>query len=97
MDALPASCDVAIVGGGFAGAATAWWIARRGGADVVMLERESSPGRQASGRGAGMGGRSLGRMAQPDEIARVAVFLATSEAAWITGELIHVNGGFYMA
>ena len=39
----------------------------------------------------------LGRMAQPDEIARVAVFLATSEAAWITGELIHVNGGAYMA
>lgn len=39
----------------------------------------------------------LGRMAQPEEIARVAVFLATSEAAWITGELIHVNGGYYMA
>ena len=39
----------------------------------------------------------LGRMAQPEEIARVAVFLATSEAGWITGELIHVNGGFYMA
>jgi NAD(P)-dependent dehydrogenase (short-subunit alcohol dehydrogenase family) len=39
----------------------------------------------------------LGRMAQPEEIARVAVFLATSDACWITGELIHVNGGFYMA
>ena len=39
----------------------------------------------------------LGRMAQPEEIARVAVFLACSEAAWITGELIHVNGGYYMA
>ena len=39
----------------------------------------------------------LGRMARPEEIAGVAVFLATSEACWITGELIHVNGGFYMA
>jgi 3-oxoacyl-[acyl-carrier protein] reductase len=39
----------------------------------------------------------LGRMAQPEEIARVAVFLSTSDAAWITGELIHVNGGAYMA
>jgi 3-oxoacyl-[acyl-carrier protein] reductase len=39
----------------------------------------------------------LGRMAQPEEIARVAIFLATSDACWITGELIHVNGGFYMA
>jgi 3-oxoacyl-[acyl-carrier protein] reductase len=39
----------------------------------------------------------LGRMAQPDEIATVAVFLATEEACRITGELIHVNGGAYMA
>jgi len=39
----------------------------------------------------------LGRMARPEEIAGVAVFLATSEACWITGELIHVNGGLYMA
>jgi NAD(P)-dependent dehydrogenase (short-subunit alcohol dehydrogenase family) len=39
----------------------------------------------------------LGRIAQPEEIAKVAVFLASSESGWITGELIHVNGGFYMA
>jgi NAD(P)-dependent dehydrogenase (short-subunit alcohol dehydrogenase family) len=39
----------------------------------------------------------LGRIAQPEEIARVAVFLSTDDAGWITGELIHVNGGFYMA
>src|SRR6266511_4130570 len=39
----------------------------------------------------------LGRMAQPEEIAAVAVFLATADAVWITGELIHVNGGAYMA
>jgi 3-oxoacyl-[acyl-carrier protein] reductase len=39
----------------------------------------------------------LGRMAQPDEIARVAVFLASDDAGWITGELIHVNGGAYLA
>jgi hypothetical protein len=34
----------------------------------------------------------LGRMAQPAEIASVAVFLATTEACWITGEMIHING-----
>jgi NAD(P)-dependent dehydrogenase (short-subunit alcohol dehydrogenase family) len=39
----------------------------------------------------------FGRMAQPEEIARVAVFLASEEACWITGEVIHVNGGAYMA
>jgi NAD(P)-dependent dehydrogenase (short-subunit alcohol dehydrogenase family) len=39
----------------------------------------------------------FGRMATPDEIARVAVFLATDEAAWVSGEVIHVNAGAYMA
>jgi 3-oxoacyl-[acyl-carrier protein] reductase len=39
----------------------------------------------------------FGRMAEPDEIARVAVFLATEESAWISGEVIHVNAGAYMA
>ena len=39
----------------------------------------------------------LGRIAQPEEIARIAVFLASEDSGWITGELIHVNGGAYMA
>jgi NAD(P)-dependent dehydrogenase (short-subunit alcohol dehydrogenase family) len=39
----------------------------------------------------------FGRMARPEEIARVVVFLATEEAAWISGEVIHVNAGAYMA
>jgi NAD(P)-dependent dehydrogenase (short-subunit alcohol dehydrogenase family) len=39
----------------------------------------------------------FGRMATPDEIARVAVFLATEDAAWVSGEVIHVNAGAYMA
>jgi D-arginine dehydrogenase len=51
---LPTTTDVAIVGGGFAGVATAWTLARRGVAAVV-LEREAAPGRFASGRSAGLG------------------------------------------
>ena len=39
----------------------------------------------------------LGRMAQPEEIATIAVFLASDEAGMMTGELLHVNGGVYMA
>jgi 3-oxoacyl-[acyl-carrier protein] reductase len=35
----------------------------------------------------------LGRVGQPDDIARVAVFLASDDSSWITGEVIHVAGG----
>ncbi|MCF0053455.1 glucose 1-dehydrogenase [Dyadobacter sp. LJ53] len=37
----------------------------------------------------------LGRTGQPDDIAKVAVFLASDESAWITGEKISVSGGIY--
>lgn len=36
----------------------------------------------------------LGRLGQPDDIAGVAVFLASDESRWITGERIQVAGGF---
>jgi glucose 1-dehydrogenase len=35
----------------------------------------------------------LGRFAKPDEVASVAVFLASDEASYITGETIFVDGG----
>ncbi len=38
----------------------------------------------------------LGRMAEPDDIASVAVFLASDEARYMTGQTVHVNGGSYM-
>jgi 3-oxoacyl-[acyl-carrier protein] reductase len=39
----------------------------------------------------------LGRMARPEEIAAMAVFLASTEAGFVTGQVYHVNGGGYMA
>ena len=39
----------------------------------------------------------LGRVAQPEEIARAAVFLASEDAGFITGQTLHVNGGGYFA
>lgn len=38
----------------------------------------------------------LGRMAVPEDIADVAVFLASEDARHITGQTIHVNGGQYL-
>jgi 3-oxoacyl-[acyl-carrier protein] reductase len=37
----------------------------------------------------------LGRRGQPEDIAKAAVFLASHDAAWITGEQISVSGGMY--
>ncbi|KAA5532557.1 glucose 1-dehydrogenase [Taibaiella lutea] len=37
----------------------------------------------------------LGRRGQPEDIAKAAVFLASGDAAWITGEQISVSGGMY--
>jgi 3-oxoacyl-[acyl-carrier protein] reductase len=38
-----------------------------------------------------------GRLAEPEDIADVIVFLATDDARHIVGQLIHVNGGDYLA
>jgi 3-oxoacyl-[acyl-carrier protein] reductase len=37
---------------------------------------------------------SLGRFGQPEDIAKVAVFLASNEASWLTGERLEVSGGY---
>ncbi|HEY0967991.1 MAG TPA: glucose 1-dehydrogenase [Opitutaceae bacterium] len=37
----------------------------------------------------------LGRTGQPDDIASVAVFLASDDAGWLTGELIRAGGGLH--
>jgi len=35
----------------------------------------------------------LGRIGQPDDIAKAVVFIASDEGGWITGEVINVSGG----
>jgi 3-oxoacyl-[acyl-carrier protein] reductase len=35
----------------------------------------------------------LGRIGQPDDITPIAVFLASSDSGWLTGELVQASGG----
>ncbi len=35
----------------------------------------------------------LGRLGQPDDIARVVSFLASPESGWINGQVVKANGG----
>ena len=48
------SYDHVIIGAGFAGASTAYHLARRGAANVLLLEQENIPGFHSSGRNAAM-------------------------------------------
>lgn len=43
-----------------------------------------------------MGQVPLGRFGKPEEIAQAVAFLASAQASYITGIMLHVNGGMYM-
>jgi 3-oxoacyl-[acyl-carrier protein] reductase len=45
------------------------------------------------GRKAALGMQALKRIGKPDDIADVVAFLASNGARWITGTIIHVDGG----
>ena len=38
----------------------------------------------------------LGRLGTPDDVAQAVAFLASDAAAYITGQVLHVNGGMWM-
>jgi len=38
----------------------------------------------------------LGHLGQPADIAHAVVYLASPQAAYVTGQELHVNGGMYM-
>jgi 3-oxoacyl-[acyl-carrier protein] reductase len=46
-----------------------------------------------AGRDYTLGMQALKRLAEPDDIGGVVAFLASNDARWITGDMIHVDGG----
>jgi 3-oxoacyl-[acyl-carrier protein] reductase len=38
----------------------------------------------------------LGRAGQPEDVAQLVKFLVSEDASYITGQIIHLNGGMYM-
>ena len=38
----------------------------------------------------------LGRIGKPEDVAEAVYWLASDAAGYITGQVIHVNGGMYM-
>ncbi len=60
----------------------------------VVTEGTHTAGIAGSEMEAGMVAQTpLGRVGQPDDIARVVAFLASDDARWVTGEVINASGG----
>ena len=63
----------------------------------LLQEPNASIGEVRYGRGTPGATVPVGRLAQPDEIARTILFLADDDASFITGATFSINGAKYMA
>ena len=62
-----------------------------------FIETDMTDALQEEQKLALLGQVPLGRLGRPEEIANVVAFLASDQGSYITGEILHVNGGMYMA
>ena len=62
-----------------------------GPTETELFRANNPPG--SAGEARYLSGVPMGRFGQPDEIAAAIVFLLSDEAAFITGQAIHVDGG----
>lgn len=97
MDPVPERARVVIVGGGFAGAATAWHLAQAGVGDVIILEREATCGYHASGRNAGL----CRQLCDDDVVTGLALagaeFLRRPPPGFAAGPLLDPTGSLLMS
>ena len=62
-----------------------------GAVDTPMLDAHSAEPKDAMAQST-----PLQRLGQPEEIASAIVYLASRDAAFITGAVLHINGGIRM-
>lgn len=61
-----------------------------------FIETDMTASLSDKARDAMIGQIPLGRAGKPEDVAAVVSFLASEEAAYITGQVIHVSGGMYI-
>ena len=92
-----AACKAAVVG-------LTRTLAKELGPDGVRLncvapgitETEMTKDRIATGKEGYLEKLPVGNIGQPEEIASAIVYLASPKASYITGQVIHANGGMYL-
>ncbi len=94
---IPARARVVVVGGGFAGAATAYHLARAGVPDVLILERESTCGYHASGRNAGLCRQLTDDELVTDLAVRGADFLRNPPAGFSSAPIFRQTGSLLIS
>lgn len=61
-----------------------------------ITETEMTKDRIAAGRDGYLEKLPVGHIGQPEEVASAILFLASDKASYITGQVIHANGGMYL-
>jgi D-arginine dehydrogenase len=88
--------DFVIIGAGFAGAATAYQLTRRGATKILLLEQESIPGFHSSGRNAAM----LRQCVPEPDLAKLtrdgAAFLRNTPSDWPEPVQFKPNGSLLL-
>jgi D-arginine dehydrogenase len=90
------SCDYVIIGAGFAGAATAYHLTRRGVTNILLLEQEAIPGFHSSGRNAAMIRQCVSDPALAQLARDGAAFLRNFPSDWPTPVPFKQNGSLLL-
>jgi D-arginine dehydrogenase len=88
--------QIVIIGAGFAGVSTAWWLIQKGFQNITILEKEELPGMHSSGLNAGLARQLTFNSAITALAVEGAQFLLNPPKYWENRELINKTGSFLL-